>query len=73
MMARRVSGLLKAVCFCFVLVVLFVMTISPARALSPACTALNAASPASAGTGNPDACAVNAGESVTPHKKRRGA
>ncbi|ELY6346865.1 hypothetical protein SNQ56_003854 [Cronobacter muytjensii] len=45
-MARRVSGLLKAVCFCFVLVVLFVMTISPARALSTACAALNAASPA---------------------------
>jgi len=65
MMARRVSGLLKAVCFCFVLVVLFMMTVSPARALSTACTALNAASPVSAGTSSYNASAFNADESVT--------
>ncbi|EOE6860843.1 autotransporter domain-containing protein [Cronobacter dublinensis] len=64
-MARRVSGLLKAVCFCFVLVVLFMMTVSPARALSTACTALNAASPVSAGTSSYNASAFNADESVT--------
>ena len=65
MMARRVSGLLKAVGFCFVLVVLFMMTVSPARALSTACTALNAASPVSAGTSSYNASAFNADESVT--------
>ncbi|ELQ5997153.1 autotransporter domain-containing protein [Cronobacter dublinensis] len=64
-MARRVSGLLKAVGFCFVLVVLFMMTVSPARALSTACTALNAASPVSAGTSSYNASAFNADESVT--------
>ncbi|EOC0095167.1 autotransporter domain-containing protein [Cronobacter dublinensis] len=64
-MARRVSGLLKAVCFCFVLVVLFMMTVSPARARSTACTALNAASPVSAGTSSYNASAFNADESVT--------
>ncbi|ELY2797658.1 autotransporter domain-containing protein [Cronobacter dublinensis] len=64
-MARRVSGLLKAVCFCFVLVVLFMMTVSPARALSTACTALNAASPVSAGASSYNASAFNADESVT--------
>lgn len=65
MMARRVSGLLKAVCFCFVLVVLFMMTVSPARALSTACTALNAVSPVSAGASSYNASAFNADESVT--------
>ncbi|EOV8839094.1 autotransporter domain-containing protein [Cronobacter dublinensis] len=64
-MAHRVSGLLKAVGFCFVLVVLFMMTVSPARALSTACTALNAASPVSAGTSSYNASAFNADESVT--------
>ncbi|EOC1428106.1 autotransporter domain-containing protein [Cronobacter dublinensis] len=64
-MARRVSGLLKAVCFCFVLVVLFMMTVSPARALSTACTALNAVSPVSAGASSYNASAFNADESVT--------
>ena len=64
-MARRVSGLLKAVGFCFVLVVLFMMTVSPARALSTACTALNAASPVSAGTSSYHASAFTADETVT--------
>ncbi|WP_234013338.1 autotransporter domain-containing protein [Cronobacter dublinensis] len=41
------------------------MTVSPARALSTACTALNAASPVSAGTSSYNASAFNADESVT--------
>ncbi|ALB64952.1 FIG00553710: hypothetical protein [Cronobacter condimenti 1330] len=64
-MTRHISGLLKAVCFFFVLIVLFAMTISPARALSTACMALNAASPVSSVTSTYDKSLFNSDESVT--------
>ncbi|EOC1319022.1 autotransporter domain-containing protein [Cronobacter turicensis] len=64
-MARHVSGLLNAVCFFAVFLVLLAITISPARALSSACMALNAASPVSSGTSTYNASAFSADESVT--------
>lgn len=65
MMARHVSGLLNAVCFFAVFLVLLALTISPARALSSACMALNAASPVSSATSTYNASAFSADESVT--------
>ncbi|EOV9593897.1 autotransporter outer membrane beta-barrel domain-containing protein [Cronobacter sakazakii] len=64
-MARHVSGLLKAVCFLFVFAVLFAVTLSPARALSTACTALNAASPVSSGLSTYNASSFSADETLT--------
>ncbi|EOW6759030.1 autotransporter domain-containing protein [Cronobacter malonaticus] len=64
-MARHVSGLLKAVCFLFIFAVLFAVTLSPARALSTACTALNAASPVSSGLSTYNASSFSADETLT--------
>ncbi|WP_254890492.1 hypothetical protein, partial [Cronobacter sakazakii] len=64
-MARHVSGLLKAVCFLFVFAVLFAVSLSPARALSTACTALNAASPVSSGLSTYNASSFSADETLT--------
>ncbi|WP_242655533.1 hypothetical protein [Cronobacter sakazakii] len=64
-MARHVSGLLKAVCFLFVFAVLFAVTLSPARALSTACMALNAASPVSSGLSTYNASSFSADETLT--------
>nr|ELX6144525.1 cadherin-like beta sandwich domain-containing protein [Cronobacter sakazakii] len=64
-MARHVSGLLKAVCFLFVFAVLFAVTLSSARALSTACTALNAASPVSSGLSTYNASSFSADETLT--------
>ncbi|ALB57031.1 autotransporter domain-containing protein (plasmid) [Cronobacter universalis] len=64
-MARHVSGLLKAVTFFVVLLVLFAITISPARALSSACMALNAASPVSSGLSTYNASSFSEDETLT--------